>query len=204
MTWSTKAWTVGYKLMGGLIVLLVLGAIVLVSLNNAQLRAENQDMYADLQASQANAQDLYEQLLAEGVAPEGEAPAEVVPGPTGATGERGPRGFPGRDGEDGQSITGPAGADGTDGSDGASVVGPRGPAGESVTGPQGPAGPTGAPGPTGPAGIPGTEGPPGPAGATCPTGYAMRTVWLSIADTQFGVFSRREASVCLPDEGVTP
>lgn len=89
MNISTKAWTVAYKIMGAAIALMVLGAIVLVSLNNAQLRAENQDMYADLQASQENAQSLYEQLLSEGVEPEGEPPADVTPGPTGDPGPRG-------------------------------------------------------------------------------------------------------------------
>ncbi|WP_136054363.1 hypothetical protein [Microbacterium sp. K24] len=98
MNISEKAWIVGYKIMGGAIVFMIVGAIVLVSLNNAQLRAENQDMYADLQASQDNAQSLYEQLLAEGVEPEGEPPAQVstlIPengrdGDDGARGERGP------------------------------------------------------------------------------------------------------------------
>ena len=192
---STKVWTLGYRLIGGLIVLLVLGAIVLVSLNNAQLRAENQDMYADLQASQENAQQLYEQLLAEGVTPDGEAPAEVVPGPAGAVGDRG---APGPRGERG--IPGPSGTPGVPGAAGV----------DGETGAPGPAGARGEPGPAGPAGPPGTtgaQGPAGPAGEpgpTCPIGHTVKTVWLSIADTQFGVFSRRQAAVCLPDQGATP
>lgn len=166
MTWSTKAWTVGYKIMGGLIVALVLGAIVLVSLNNGQLRAENQQMYTDLQASQANAQDLYEQLINEGVQPEGEAPAEVVPGPAGAPGERGPRGFPGADGVSIVGPAGPAGPAGQDGEDGESITGPPGPAGESIVGPQG------APGET----VVGPQGEIGPAGATGPQGVGIQAV----------------------------
>lgn len=198
---STKIWTIGYKVMGALIALLIVGAIVLVSLNNAQLRAENQEMYADLQASQENAQQLYEQLLAEGVEPDGEAPAEVAPGPAGERGERGPRGTPGEDGTD-SIVPGPAGAPGKDGDD-STTPGPPGPAGpEGPTGEQGVAGPPGAPGPAGPAG---PAGAPGPAGATCPSGYEMQTVWISIAEEQFGAFSRQQASVCRPiTEGDSP
>lgn len=156
---STKLWTVGYKVMGALIILMVLGAIVLVSLNNAQLRAENQDMYADLQASRDNERALYEQLLFEGVIPEGDAPGESVPGPAGAAGERGPRGFPGADGEDGapgadSTTPGPAGAPGKDGKNGADG------AASTVPGPQGPEGPQG------PQGEPGATGSPGPAGVS--------------------------------------
>ncbi len=144
---STKVWTIAYKAMGALIAILVLGAIVLVSVNNAQLRAENQDMYADLQASQDNAQSLYEQLLAEGVDPDGEAPAEVVPGPTGEPGARGPAG-----------PTGPAGDDGQPGAPGA----PGAPGVPGDTGPTGTPGTQGAPGPKG---DPGAVGPTGPIGA---------------------------------------
>ncbi|WP_341935352.1 collagen-like protein [Microbacterium sp. LWO14-1.2] len=144
---STKLWTIGYKILGALIALMVLGAIVLVSLNNAQLRAENQDMYADLQASQDNAQSLYEQLLAEGVDPEGEPPAEVVAGPAGEPGARGPAG-----------PTGPAGEDGLPGAPGA-------PGSSGSPGDVGPPGPSGAPGAKGDPGATGPQGPQGPAGA---------------------------------------
>ncbi|MEW2459806.1 hypothetical protein AB0872_03835 [Microbacterium sp. NPDC047426] len=190
---STKMWTVGYKVMGALIVVLVLGAIVLVSLNNAQLRAENQDMYADLQASQANAQSLYEQLLAEGVEPEGEAPAEVVPGPAGDPGPRGPSGPAGDDGQPGAAgLPGAPGAEGDTGDPGPQgTPGATGPKGD--TGPAGPAGPAGATGPT------------GPAGPLCPDGSTAATGWISMADTDLGPFTPTQATVCVhTTTGVTP
>lgn len=43
--------------------------------------------------------------------------------------------------------------------------------------------------------------------ASCPDGSTATTVWLSVADSQFGTFSRRQATACLPTappEGVTP
>lgn len=190
---STKMWTVGYKVMGALIVVLVLGAIVLVSLNNAQLRAENQDMYADLQASQANAQSLYEQLLAEGVEPEGEAPAEVVPGPAGDPGPRGPSGPAGDDGQPGAA--GLPGAPGAKGDTGDS--GPQGAPG--ATGPKGDTGPAGPPGATG------ATGPTGPAGPLCPDGSTAVTGWITMADTELGPFPPTQATVCVhPTTGDTP
>ncbi|MGX5772709.1 hypothetical protein ACWKWN_18355 [Microbacterium trichothecenolyticum] len=189
MSLSTKAWTYGYKIMGAAIVLLVLGAVVLVSLNNAQLRAENQAMYSDLQASQSNAQRLYEQLLALGEDPEGEEPDEVVSGPAGAEGPTGPRGATGPVGEQGEpGPPGPAGADGADGAGGAS--------GETgATGPQGPVGPQG---PQGPAGTEGPAGSAGPAGPTCPDSYSLRLVWLQVADDESGDFTRQLAAICQP------
>lgn len=196
---STKMWTLAYKIMGALIVILVLGALVLVSLNNAQLRAENQDMYADLQASQTNAQSLYEQLLAEGVEPEGEAPAEVVPGPAGDPGPRGPQGPTGprgSDGEDGDvGAPGPSGAAGPPG-----AVGGTGESGE--TGPQGPAGPAGPKGDPGPTGA---QGPAGPAGPTCTDGSAPATRWIAAADSELGPFVPMQMTVCIPTaQGGTP
>lgn len=190
---STKMWTVGYKVMGALIVVLVLGAIVLVSLNNAQLRAENQDMYADLQASQANAQSLYEQLLAEGVEPEGEAPAEVVPGPAGDPGPRGPSGPAGDDGQPGAAgLPGTPGAKGDTGD-----PGPQGTPG--ATGPKGDTGPAGPPGATG------ATGPTGPAGPLCPDGSTAVTGWITMADTELGPFTPTQATVCVhATTGVTP
>ncbi|CAN7520922.1 hypothetical protein LJR042_003566 [Microbacterium maritypicum] len=152
MNISTKAWTVAYKIMGAAIALMVLGAIVLVSLNNAQLRAENQDMYADLQASQENAQSLYEQLLSEGVEPEGEPPADVTPGPTGDPGPRGERGPSGPAGDDG--APGPSGVPGAPGAPGSN--GSKGDPG--TTGPMGPSGPPGPQGDPGPQGLPGADG----------------------------------------------
>ncbi|MCT1395682.1 collagen-like protein [Microbacterium sp. p3-SID338] len=193
---STKMWTLGYKVMGALIVVLVLGAIVLVSLNNAQLRAENQDMYADLQASQTNAQSLYEQLLAEGVEPEGEAPAEVAPGPAG---DPGPRGV--------QGPTGPRGSNGEDGAAGpAGTPGAAGVPGEvGASGPQGQAGPAGPKGDPGPAGAQGPAGPTGAPGPKCPDGSTPQTRWITMAETELGPFIPTQATVCIPSAvGGTP
>lgn len=197
MNISTKAWTVGYKMVGAAIVFMILGAIVLVSLNNAQLRAENQDMYADLQASQANAQSLYEQLLAEGVEPEGESPADVVAGPAGDPGPRGERGSTGPAGEDGEpGATGEPGISGSPGSPGS----------KGDTGAVGPQGPTGATGPQGDPGAPGQTGATGPAGPTCPDGYSPRTVWVLAGDAPDAIPTPQQAVICTPatTEGVTP
>lgn len=203
MNISTKAWTVAYKIMGGAIVFMVLGAIVLVSLNNAQLRAENQDMYADLQASQSNAQELYEQLLAEGVEPEGDAPAEVAPGPAGKPGDRGPQGPAGEPGDDGApgapGAPGPAGDDGTPGAPGDAGT-------PGAPGSTGPAGPTGPVGPAGPAGPPGSAGATGPAGPSCPTGYALSELTLTVTDPDTLIPYQQQALVCTPTPtgGTTP
>lgn len=176
----------------------------------------------DLVASQENAQALYDQLLALGEEPEGDNPAQVVTGPTGPAGQpgtqgpRGERGATGATGATGASgepgapgAPGEPGSDGTPGQTGAQgepgvpgVQGPAGPAGaqgtpgvDGAAGESGPAGPQGPAGPTGPAGPP---GPMGPAGASCPDGYSFQIVWLSIAETQFGAFSRQQAAVCRP------
>ncbi|WP_431863037.1 hypothetical protein [Microbacterium algeriense] len=223
MNISTKAWTVAYKAMAALIALMIVGAIVLVSLNNAQLRAENQDMYADLQASQQNAQSLYEQLLAEGVEPEGEAPAEVAPGPEGQQGDRGPQGPAGEPGDDGTDgapgSPGPAGDDGEDGPPGsAGTPGAPGSPGEDgapgangAPGPVGPAGPAGPPGATGPvgavgpAGPIGPQGPAGPAGPSCPEGYVLDEVTLTVTDPDTLLPYQQQALVCTPTApGGTP
>lgn len=179
------------------LLLLGLGAWFLLNLvdRNARLnsvvaeqRQEIASLTDDLIASQENAQDLYDQLLALGEEPEGTNPEVLVPEP-GAQGERGIpgaegapglQGEPGTDGEPG--APGAPGQNGTDGSQGAQ--GPVGP-----TGPQGPAGEPGATGAVGP------QGPPGPA---CPDGYTGRTVWLSVAESQFGTFSRQQAFICQP------
>lgn len=179
---STRLWKIGTAIVVALSIALVGGGGVYLAVANAELRSQ-------LTASQSNAQELYEQLLAEGVEPEGDAPADVTPGPAGDPGPKGDRGPSGPAGDDGDP--GEPGEPGSQGTPGA--PGTKGdPGSTGAPGPQGPPGPQGEPGATGPI------GPAGPAGATCPTGYAMKTVWLSIADTQFGVFSRQQASVCMP------
>lgn len=211
MNISTKAWTVAYKIMGAAIVLMVLGAIVLVSLNNAQLRAENQDMYADLQASQENAQSLYEQLLAEGVEPEGEPPAEVAPGPAG---QKGDRGLPGQDGEDGtdSTVPGPPGVPGRDGQD-STVPGPAGAQGRdgkdsTVPGPAGPAGPAGKDGAD--STTPGPQGEQGPAGPAGADGRGIESLYCEDTTGRWTVTytdsTTADAGACRTPliEGVTP
>ena len=218
---STKIWTVGYKVMGALIAILILGAIVLVSINNAQLRAENQDMYADLQASQDNAQELYEQLLDEGVEPEGEAPEEVAP-PTVV--EKPKDGDDGKDGKDAPPPTsaqmnaavaqcfaaglcvapeGAPGGPGEDGEDGRDAPAPTAEELQAAVQQCFAAGLCVAP--TGPEGPQGGQGPAGP---TCPEGYTPMSVWLTVSDEEIGIPRQQQAIVCLPttppSEGETP
>ncbi|MFS0715196.1 hypothetical protein ABC195_15075 [Microbacterium sp. 2P01SA-2] len=196
---STRAWIAAYKVLGAIIVMLVLGAIVAVSWNNAQLRAENQEMYADLQASQANAQELYEQLLTlPGVEPDGEDPAEVAPvtGEPGATGARGPAGLRGANGDDGEpgaaGPPGPQGAPGAAGQDGNNGM-------SGADGAPGPAGPQGEPGPPGVQGAPGETGSPGPAGPTCPDGYTAREFTVQVIDPETGLPTTQPAVLCAPN-----
>lgn len=133
-------------------------------------------------------QNLYDQLLASGETPDEVRPADPVEGPRGEPGERGEPGRPGAPGADSTvpGPPGPAGADSTTpGPPG--PPGPQGEPGESVVGPQGPAGP---------AGPPGAAGAPGAAGPACPEGTTLSYVWLSVADEQFGPFSRQPAAIC--------
>lgn len=204
MTRSTKLWTLAYKSIGALIVVLILGGLVLVSYNNAQLRAENQEMYADLQASQDNAQRLYEQLLTfPGVEPEGEDPAEVAPTPIpGAPGDRGPQGRPPTADEIEDAVTevcaitilcvGPPGAQGAAGPIGApGTPGDPGEPGESIVGPQGP------PGDAGPQGAPGEPGR-GIVSVQCVPGPALR---FTFTDTT----TQDVSAPCIPPiEEITP
>lgn len=150
-----------------------------------------------------NGQALYDQLLALGETPEGERPSETgIPGPQGSPGLPG---LPGSQGEQGeQGPPGPAGSDGLNGADGPQgTPGLNGVDGAPGTpGPAGPAGPAGAqgePGPAGPAGPAGADGAQGPPGPACPEGYFLDDVWLSIAEEQFGVFSRQPAIICRPN-----
>lgn len=194
MNISVKAWTVGYKIMGAAIVFMIAGAIVLVSISNAQLRAENQAMYADLQASQENAQSLYEQLLDEGVEPDGDPPAQVstVPPSNGRDGKDGERGLQGPGPSASQVLdsirtcfasgtcTAPKGDTGATGDPGAP---------STVPGPVGPMGPEGQVGPVGPA---------GPAGPACPEGFTPTLVWLSTSESEVDIPRQQQALVCMP------
>lgn len=185
---ATRWWQIGTAVMIGMAVLGVLGGGVYLATVNASLREQ-------IAASQENAQTLYEQLLAEGVEPEGEAPAKVIEGAPGAPGPRGERG---RDGADGPP--GPVGPPGTPGAEGKpGVPGDPGPQGEP--GPAGPAGEPGSPGPPGPRGDPGPAGPSGPA---CPDGFTPTIAWLDIRTTETDLPKRMQATLCLPTPEGTP
>ncbi|UTT53822.1 hypothetical protein [Microbacterium maritypicum] len=82
---STRLWKIGTAVVVALSIALVGGGGVYLAVANAELRSQ-------LAASQSNAQELYEQLLDEGVEPEGDAPADVTPGPAGDPGPKGERG----------------------------------------------------------------------------------------------------------------
>ena len=163
----------------------------------------NQDLRGQLEASQANAQRLYEQLLTLGEKPAGQAPSKVVPGPAGDVGPQGPQGIQGIPGIRGpQGVPGEPGDPGVDGQPG--PVGPQGLTGdvgpEGPEGDPGPAGPQGEPGPAGKDGVNGKDGAPGPA---CAPGSTPKTVWIRVysnPDTKPGTLT--QATVCLT-EGTT-
>lgn len=142
---STRLWKIGTAIVVALSIALVGGGGIYLAVANAELRSQ-------LAASQSNAQELYEQLISEGVEPEGDAPADVTPGPAGDPGPKGERGPSGPAGDDGDP--GAAGESGAQGAPGA--PGSKGdPGSTGPTGPQGPVGPQGEPGPAGPAGADG-------------------------------------------------
>jgi hypothetical protein len=195
-----------------LVALLALGSLFVANLSarNDRLnsvvteqRAEISALTDDLIASQENAQSLYDQLLALGEDPEGQNPDTLpLQGPRGEQGVPGSQGSPGLPGDPGPpGFDGADGAPGEPGQDGTTgAPGPEGPQGETgATGPQGATGPEGPAGPQGPAGAEGPAGPPGPegpAGPACPEGTTLSYVWLSISETQFGIFSRQPAAIC--------
>lgn len=146
---STRLWRIGTAIVVALSIALVGGGGAYLAVANSELRAQ-------LAASQSNAQELYEQLIEEGVDPDGEAPAEVAPGPTGPSGPRGERGERGPTGPPGNiGLPGPPGTPGTPGAPGTN----------GSTGDTGAPGPSGLRGDSGPAGPQGDPGVPGPAGA---------------------------------------
>lgn len=155
----------------------------LVSAQHSEI-AEKDDQIASLTDT---AQNLYDQLLAAGETPDEARPTDPVAGPQGPRGDQGDPGQPGEPGTPGsQGPSGPVGSQGDPGLPGS--PGAPGPQGEP--GPAGPAGPAGAPGATGP------QGPAGPAGPACPEGTTLSYVWLSVAEEQFGLFSRQPAAIC--------
>jgi hypothetical protein len=160
MPQSLRVWWIGTGLVAAMSVATVIGGFIYLSNANAELRSI-------VTAQQENADTLYDQLLEEGVQPEGEKPSEVkgTPGEPGAAGQAGPEGPRGPQGDEGKmgvpGATGPIGAQGVPGIPG--QPGPEGVAGPA--GPQGPAGETGAQGPAGATGPAGPQGPIGMSGA---------------------------------------
>lgn len=190
---STRFWRIGTAIMVGLSILLVGAGGVFLAFGNAELRAQ-------LTASQSNAQELYEQLLDEGVEPEGEEPDQVSP----ATPANGRDGKDGKDGDRGPQGPGVTSAQVFEGIQTCFAAGtctaPKGDPGamgvpgaaSTVPGPVGPAGPEGPVGPVGPA------GPGGPAGPTCPDGFTPTLVWLSASESETDLPTPKQAIVCLP------
>lgn len=152
--------------------LIVLGGFTITNLatrveaandRNAAQADQISGLLDDLHASQENAQELYDQLLALGESPDGEAPDDVVTvvpenGRDGDDGARGPAGPPGADPTaleiltavgrcfESGTCTAPQGDKGDTGQQGTQgPAGPPGPAGQDSTipGPPGPAGPEG-------------------------------------------------------------
>lgn len=149
--------TLFWKILTALIVLVGLAGlgtlIGFLAHDNALTHADLTQSRAETRAATANADRLYEQLLANGVKPNAEKPSDVLsePGAPGARGDTGPQGASGVIGVPGQP--GPPGQDGTNGTDGA-----QGPQGDP--GPPGANGADGAPGATGATGPAGTDGQP--------------------------------------------
>lgn len=159
----------------------------------------------DLIASNENAQRLYDQLLAEGVQPDGVPPDVLTPEPgaRGPAGDTGPAGRPPTDAEVQAAVErfcaavgGCQGSDGVDGTPGA-------PGANGVDGVNGANGADGAPGPAGPQGEPGPVGPQGPAGPACPEGYTIQITWVAISDEEFGIYTPQPVPLCRPTAPVT-
>lgn len=157
-------------------------------------RDDISELTDDLVASQANAQELYDQLLALGEDPDGSDPETLIPerGPSGPAGEPG---TPGSDGEPGEK-----GAPGTPGVDGA----PGEPGADGKDGQDGEQGPAGPMGPQGPAGETGATGPQGPAGPTCPDGYTGTATTVLVEDPETGAPTSQPAYLCTLTPTPTP
>ena len=183
---SGRSWRIATFSVIAVTVLAALGGIVWQGFAVQELRDQ-------LAASQDNAQELYEQLLDEGVSPDGQKPSDVTPGPAGEQGEKGERGDRGPTGPEGAAGPpgpagpgGPAGAPGPAGDDGAT----------GSTGEQGATGPRGETGATGPQGPVGPAGPAGPAGPSCPEGTTLTAYWIDAAAEQGGPSAPTQAFIC--------
>lgn len=178
----------------GLIALAAAGGVITLGVTVSGLASANQILRQQLT-------DLGETPAVEPVAGEtGDTGAQGIPG------EKGEKGEPGPQGQAGRSVTQAdiAAALALYCASRGDCVGPPGPQGGA--GAQGEPGPQGQAGPTGPSGPAGAQGEPGAPGPACPEGYHVANVWLSIAETQFGTFSRQPAAICRPNppEGATP
>lgn len=146
-----------------IIIVSIVGGVVWMANINAELNRT-------VGLAQENAGKLYDQLIDEGIKPEGEDPAEVIPGPVGPAGSQGEKGDKGDTGPQGiPGLKGDIGLPGATGPQG--PPGPPGPPGDSgangadgAQGPQGPQGQQGEQGPAGPQGEQGPQGIPGPKG----------------------------------------
>lgn len=159
-----------------------------------RIREQNQtitQLTDKLIGSQEQAQELYDQLLATGVEPEGDRPVVTTPAP----GEQGPEGKRGPQGEQGEP--GERGLPGLPGSPG--LPGANGEPGATVMSPQGPSGPPGQDGAPGAQGIQGPQGPAGTPGPTCAEGTTATTIWVQTRTDPFLPTTQqwRQATLCL-------
>lgn len=183
--------------------LLGLGAWFLVNLVDRNARSNSvveeqrltiSELTDDLVASQANAQELYDQLLALGEDPDGTDPEVLIP----ERGPSGPAGEPGTPGDDGEP--GDPGAPGAPGVDGA----PGEPGADGKDGQDGEQGSAGPAGPQGPTGQTGATGPQGPAGPACPDGYTGTATTVLVEDPETGVPTSQPAYLCTLTPTPTP
>lgn len=157
----------------------------------------------DLHASQENAQELYDQLLALGESPDGEAPDDVVTlvpenGRDGDDGARGPAGPPGADPTALEILTAVARC-----FESGACTAPQGDRGD--TGQQGTQGPAGPPGPAGQdSTIPGPPGPAGPEGRGIQSLYCDESTGRWTVTYTDGVTADAGACTTSPLEGVLP
>jgi hypothetical protein len=193
---SARVWWALTGTTVALIIISIVGGVVWMANINAELNRT-------VALAQENASKLYDQLIDEGIEPEGEDPAEVVTGPIGPTGSQGDKGEKGDRGEQGpQGIPGLKGDIGLPGAAGPQgPPGPAGPPGDSgmngVDGAPGAQGPAGEPGPQG---EPGAQGPEGPQGIQGPPGEDGVTLVVGTwTFTALGV-----TYLCTLDEGSDP
>lgn len=191
--------------LGGFTVTNLATRVEAANARNADQSEQISGLLDDLHASQENAQELYDQLLALGENPDGEAPDDVVT----VVPENG------RDGDDGaRGPAGPAGASPTALEiltavgrcfDSGACTAPKGDRGES--GQQGGAGPAGPPGPAGQdSTVPGPQGPAGPTGPAGADGRGIQSLYCDDTTGRWTVTYTTgdvsDAGVCRVDDGI--